>query len=60
MPLYLNIMISMLITTTESIEKGKITKYLDVISSNVVIGVNVLSEFVASFTDFFGGKSGTY
>ena len=60
MPLYLNKMISMLITTTESIEKGKITKYLDVISSNVVIGVNVLSEFVASFTDFFGGKSGTY
>lgn len=50
----------MLITTSNNIENGKITKYLEVVSSNVVIGVNVLSEFVASFTDFFGGKSGTY
>lgn len=50
----------MLITTTNNIENGKITKYLDVVSSTVVIGVNILSEFIASFTDFFGGKSGTY
>ena len=27
---------------------------------NVVIGTNVFSDLFASFTDFFGGRSGTY
>jgi len=47
-------------TTTNNIEGWSIKEYLQPISANVVIGSNVLSEFSASFSDFFGGRSGTY
>jgi uncharacterized protein YbjQ (UPF0145 family) len=30
------------------------------IISNEVLGVNVISDSIASFSDFFGGSSGTY
>lgn len=50
----------MIITTTNSIENGEIEKYFGVVSTNVVIGTNVFSDFAASFTDFFGGTSETY
>ncbi|MPL74383.1 hypothetical protein SDC9_20255 [bioreactor metagenome] len=49
-----------LLTTTNNFEGLEIEKYLDVMSSNVVIGTNVLSDFGASFTDFFGGFSNSY
>lgn len=51
---------TMIITTTNSIENGEIERYFGVISTNVVIGTNVFSDFAASFTDFFGGTSETY
>ena len=50
----------MIITTTNSIENAEIEKYFGVVSTNVVLGTNVFSEFAASFTDFFGGTSETY
>lgn len=49
-----------IISTTNNIEGGNIKKYIDVICSNVVIGTNIFSDFAASFTDFFGGKSNSY
>lgn len=49
-----------IITTTDTIENCPIKKYIDTICSNIVIGTNVFSDIAASFTDFFGGKSGTY
>lgn len=49
-----------LISTTNSIEGAKITKYLGIVSSNVVVGTDVFSDFVAALSDFFGGTSGTY
>lgn len=48
------------IATTNSIENAKIERYLGVVSTNVVLGTNVFSDFAASFTDFFGGTSETY
>lgn len=51
---------SILISTTESIEGMKIEKYLDFISTNVVLGTNVFSDIGASFSDFFGGTSEIY
>lgn len=51
---------NILITTTNSIENATIEKYLGVVTTNLVIGTNVFSDFVASFSDFFGGMSGTY
>lgn len=50
----------MIITTTNSIEGAKVDKYLGVVTTNLVIGTNFFSDFKASFTDFFGGMSGTY
>lgn len=50
----------MLITTTNSIENAKVEKYLGVITTNLVIGTGFFSDFTASFSDFFGGMSGTY
>lgn len=49
-----------IITSTNNIEGGEIVKYIDTICCNEVIGTNVFSDIAASFTDFFGGTSGTY
>lgn len=49
-----------LVTTTSNVEGADILKYIDVISTNTVVGTNFFSDFFASFTDFFGGFSGTY
>ncbi len=50
----------MIITTTNNIEGAHIDEYLRLVSTNIVIGTNFFSDFVASFTDFFGGRSSTY
>lgn len=47
-------------TTTNNLEGWSIKEYLQPISSNIVVGANVISDFSASFTDFFGGRSGSY
>lgn len=51
---------SFIITTSPIIENKTITEYLGPIISNEVLGVNVISDSIASFSDFFGGASGTY
>ncbi len=50
----------MIVTTTSSVEGARITEYIDLVSVNVVIGSNFLSDWKASVTDIFGGRSGTY
>ena len=47
-------------STTNTIEGCPIKKYIDTICSNIVIGTNIFSDFAASFTDFFGGRSDSY
>ncbi len=49
-----------IITTTSTIEGHPIKTYLGAININLVIGTNFFSDFAASFTDVFGGNSGTY
>lgn len=49
-----------IISTTDNIEGGVIEQYIDVICTNIVIGTNFFSDFAASFTDFFGGRSDSY
>jgi uncharacterized protein YbjQ (UPF0145 family) len=48
------------VTTTNSIEGWEIDHYFQPITSHLVVGTNVFSDFLASFTDFFGGNSKTY
>lgn len=50
----------MIITTTNSFENYKISKYFGVVSTNIVIGTHFFSDLAASFSDFFGGTSETY
>lgn len=49
-----------IITSTNSIEGMKIMEYLDLISTNVVLGTNFFSDFGASITDVLGGTSENY
>lgn len=47
-------------TTTNHIEGWEVTRYMAPISVNIVVGSNIFSDVSASFSDFFGGRSGTY
>jgi uncharacterized protein YbjQ (UPF0145 family) len=49
-----------LVSTTSTIEGATIKKYIKPISAHVVAGTNFFSDFFASFSDVFGGRSETY
>lgn len=49
-----------LMSTTNSVENAKSIEYLGVVSAHVVTGAGYFSDLAASFTDFFGGRSGSY
>ena len=51
---------NILVTTTNSLEGLKIKQYFKPISAHVVAGTNFFSDFFASFSDVFGGRSKTY
>lgn len=50
----------MITTTTPNIEGRTIEQYLGVVSSEVIIGANVIKDIFAGLRDFFGGRSATY
>lgn len=50
----------MLFTTTPTIEGCPIKQYLGVVTGETIIGANAFKDIKAAFTDFFGGRSGTY
>lgn len=50
----------MIVTVTNNIDGQKITHYIKTINANVVLGINIFSDFSASLTDIFGGKSHSY
>lgn len=50
----------MLITTTDSIQGMDIVEYFGLVSTNVVLGTNLLADIGASFSDIFGGTSNIY
>ena len=35
-------------------------EYKGVVTGETIVGANVLKDFMASLSDFFGGRSGTY
>jgi len=49
-----------LVVTTSSIENRKINRHLKPVTAHIVAGTNVFSDLLASFSDFFGGRSGSY
>jgi len=50
----------MILTTTPMIEGKKITAYHGVVFGEVIAGVDFVKDIVAGFSNFFGGRSGTY
>ena len=49
-----------LVITTDNPSEGKIIKHLQPVTSHVVAGTNLFSDFFAGMSDFFGGRSGSY
>lgn len=50
----------MLLTTTNNIEGKRITQYYGIVTGETIIGANAFRDILASFRDFFGGRSGSY
>lgn len=53
-------MSDIIITTTNSVKGYKIEKYLGVVNANFVAGTDFVVDFLAKFSDFFGGNSIVY
>lgn len=50
----------MIITTTPSVEGKNIVEYKGIVFGEVVAGVNIVRDIAATFTNFLGGRSGSY
>ena len=50
----------MIITTTPSVEGKRIGNYFGIVFGEVITGVNVIKDFAAGLSNFFGGRSATY
>ena len=50
----------MILTTTPTIQGHNIETYYGIVTSEVIIGANVVKDFMASIHDFFGGRAGSY
>jgi len=50
----------MIITTTSSLQGREIEEYLGIVSGEVILGANVVRDFLAGITDIIGGRSGAY
>lgn len=50
----------MLVTTTNTLEGREIQEYLGIVSGEVILGANVVRDFLAGITDIIGGRSGAY
>ena len=49
-----------IVSTTSTLEGYEIDRYLGIVSAHVVAGTDVFTDIVASFSDFFGGRSRVY
>ncbi len=50
----------MIISTTSVLQNMEVEEYITVVSSEVILGANVVRDFLASITDVIGGRSSTY
>lgn len=50
----------MILTTTPAIEGKTIQTYHGIVFGEVISGVNVIKDFAAGLSNFFGGRSATY
>jgi uncharacterized protein YbjQ (UPF0145 family) len=50
----------MITTTTNNIEGRPVQQYLGIVSSESIIGANILKDLFAGIRDIVGGRSATY
>ncbi|MCU9594522.1 YbjQ family protein [Caldibacillus thermolactis] len=50
----------MLVSTTDILQGKDIIEYKGIVSGEIIMGANVVRDFMASVTDFIGGRSGAY
>lgn len=50
----------MLVTTTNTLEGIKVTKYLGMVTGEAILGANIFKDFFAGIRDIVGGRSAAY
>ena len=50
----------MLVSTTDILQGKDIIEYKGIVSGEIIMGANVVRDFMVSVTDFIGGRSGAY
>ncbi|MBD1916475.1 MULTISPECIES: heavy metal-binding domain-containing protein [Cyanophyceae] len=50
----------MILATTATIEGEKIVDYYGIVSSETILGANILKDFLAAMRDMVGGRSASY
>lgn len=50
----------MLLTTTNTVEGKKATKYYGLVSGEAILGANIFKDFFAGIRDIVGGRSAAY
>ena len=50
----------MIVSTTPTLEGMQIVSYLNIVYGEVIMATDVGQDFIAGFSNFFGGRSGTY
>jgi uncharacterized protein YbjQ (UPF0145 family) len=51
---------SVLITTTNTVESRPVSAYLGVVAGEAILGVNMFKDIAAGFRNIVGGRSGKY
>ena len=51
---------SVIVTTTPSVEGRKITSYQGIVTGEAIMGANVFKDLFAGIRDIVGGRSATY
>lgn len=50
----------MIVSTTPTLQGKEIDRYLGIVTGETIMGANVVRDFMASVTDFIGGRSSAY
>lgn len=50
----------MLVTTTQTIEGRRVTRYLGIVTGEAIVGANIFKDMFAAVRDVVGGRSGAY
>lgn len=52
--------LSIILSTTPSIEGRRITQYLGLVTGEAILGANIFKDFFAGIRDIVGGRSAAY